>query len=107
MRTDIRTCTDGLNNRRWGAAVLGTLVAIPLAGILGLPLLILLLLLFGFNPGNLGRRLGRCQLFHNIPGFRSGNRLHMAIASILYLLPISLLGIAVIGIDGMILKILP
>lgn len=107
MRTDTRAFTDGLNNRRWGAAVLGTLVAIPLAGFLGLPLLIFLLLLFGLDPGGLGKRLGQCQLLHNIPGFRSGRRIYMAAASILYLLPISLLGMLVISVDGMILKIFP
>ncbi|SRR5579885_952952 len=107
MQTGIRTFTDGLHDRRLGAMFLGALVAIPLAGIVGLPLLLLLLLLFGLNPADLGQRLGQCRWLKNIPGFRSGRRAHMALASLLYLLPISLLGIIVVGIDGMILKIFP
>jgi hypothetical protein len=107
MQTGIRTFTDGLHDRRLGAMFLGALVAIPLAGIVGLPLLLLLLLLFGLNPAGLGQRLGQCRWLKNIPGFRSGRRTHMALASLLYLLPISLLGITVVGIDGMILRIFP
>lgn len=107
MQTGIRTFTDGLHDRRLGAMFLGALVAIPVAGILGLPLLLSLLLLLGLNPAGLGQRLGKCRHLKNIPGFRSGCRAHMALASLLYLLPISLLGIVVIGVDGMILRITP
>ncbi len=85
---------------------LGALVAIPVAGIFGLPLLLSLLLLFGLNPAGLGQRLGQCRCLKNIPGFRSGCRMHMAVASVLYLLPISLLGMVVVGIDEMIFRII-
>jgi len=105
MRTDRRTFTDGRDDLRGGAKLLGALLAIPLAGVLGLPLLIFLLLLFGFNPGDADHRVGRCWPFKHIPGFRSGNRAYMLMASILYLLPLSLLGMAVIGIDGMIWRV--
>lgn len=107
MRTDMRTFTDGRDDLRGGAKFLGALLAIPVAGVLGLPLLILLLLLFGFNPGGLGRSLGRWPALKRIPGFRSGRRAHMMAASLLYLLPISLLGMAVVGVDGMIWKVFP
>lgn len=107
MHTGLHALTDGPHNRRLGVILLGALVAIPVAGLSGLPLLLLLLLLFGFNPLGLGQRLGQCHWLHTIPGFRSGHRGHMVCASLLYLLPISLLGLAVIGIDGMILGILP
>jgi hypothetical protein len=107
MRTDIRTFTDGRDDLRRGAKFLGALLAIPVAGVLGLPLLILLLLLFGFNPGGLGQSLGRSPILRSIPGFRSGHRVPMMVASVLYLLPISLLGMAVVGVDGMIWKIFP
>lgn len=102
MRKDMRTWTN-CDELRWGLAFLGALLAIPVAGMLGLPLLTLLLVLFLANPGGLGTRLGQCHLLKNIPGFRSGHRGHMAIASLLYLLPISLLGMAVVGIDGFLL----
>lgn len=107
MHTGIRTLSDGLYDRRRGAMFLGALVAIPLAGIAGLPLLLLLLLLFGFNPCGLGQRLGQCQWVQAIPGFRSGHCGQMACVSLLYLLPISLLGMTVIGVDGIILGIFP
>jgi hypothetical protein len=104
MRKDVRTFTDDRDDLRWGAAFLGALLAIPVAGVLGLPLLILLLILFLANPGDLGTRLGQCQLLKNIPGFRSGNRKHMIAASLLYLLPLSLLGMVVVGVDGLVLR---
>lgn len=104
MRKEVRTFTDDRNDLRWGAAFLGALLAIPVAGVLGLPLLILLWILFLANPGNLGTRLGQCQYFKNIPGFRSGNRWHMAVASLLYLLPLSLLGMIVVGVDSLVLR---
>ncbi len=104
MQTGIRTFTDGLHDRRLGAMILGALVAIPVAGIFGLPLLLSLLLLFALNPAGLGQRLGQCRYLRNIPGFRTGCRTHMALASLLYLLPISLLGMVVVGIDGIILR---
>jgi hypothetical protein len=107
MQTGIRTLTAGLSDRRLGTMFLGALAAIPVAGIAGLPLLLLLLLLFTLNPLGLGQRLGQCRWAQTIPGFRSGRRRHMACASLLYLLPLSLLGMAVIGIDGMILGIFP
>ena len=103
----MRTFTDGRDDLRGGAKFLGALLAIPVAGVLGLPLLVLLLLLFGLNPGGLGRRLGQCQALKRILGFRSGRRAHMMAASLLYLLPISLLGMAVVGIDGMVWGIFP
>ncbi|MEO7020879.1 MAG: hypothetical protein ABI234_12065 [Ktedonobacteraceae bacterium] len=104
MRKEVRTFTDDRGDLRWGAAFLGALLAIPVAGLLGLPLLILLLFLFLANPGGLGERLGRCQFLKNIPGFRSAHCGHMAVASLLYLLPISLLGIAVVDVDGLVLR---
>lgn len=107
MQTDRRTFADGRDDLREGAKFLGALLAIPVAGILGLPLLILFLLLFGFNPGDSGHRLGRCRALKHVPGFRSGNRAYMLMASILYLLPLSLLGMAVVGIDGMIWRVFP
>ena len=103
MRTDIRTFTDDRDDLRWGARFLGALLAIPLAGVLGLPLLIFLLFLFWLNPGGLGKRVGQHQFLQNIPGFRSGRRLYMAIASVLYLLPLSALGMLVVSVDGMVL----
>jgi hypothetical protein len=103
MRTDIRTFTDDRDDLRWGTKFLGALLAIPLAGVLGLPLLVLLLLLFAFNPGGLGQRLGQARLLQSIPGFRSGRRSHMALASLIYLLPLSVLGILIISVDGMML----
>lgn len=107
MRTDIRTFADDLEDLRRGTVFLGALLAIPLAGVLGLPLLTLLLLLFILNPGGWGQRLSQCQPLKNIPGFRSGSRVHMALASLLYLLPLSCVGIIVIGVDGVILRIFP
>ena len=107
MRTDMQTFTDDRNDLRGGAKFLGALLAIPVAGVLGLPILLLLLFLFGLNPGGLGQRLGRCQSLKKIPGFRSGRCAHMAAASLLYLLPISLLGMIVVGIDGIVLGIFP
>ena len=103
MRTDIRTFTDDRDDLCWGAKFLGALLAVPLAGVLGLPLLVLLVLLFLLNPGGLGKRVGQHQLLKSIPGFRSGRRSHMALASLLYLLPLSTLGMLVIGVDGMML----
>jgi hypothetical protein len=102
---DLRTLTDDRHDRRPGAMLLGTLVAIPVAGLIGLPLLLFLLLLFSLNPLGLGQRLG--QYLQALPGFRSGCRTHMAVACLLYLLPISLLGIAVLSVDAMILGIMP
>ncbi len=103
MRTEMRTFTDDRSDLRWGAKFLGALLAIPVAGVLGLPLLLLLLFLFILNPGDLGERLGRCQPLKNIPGFRTGRRVHMAAASMFYLLPLTTLGIAVVSVDGMLL----
>ena len=107
MRTDRRTLTDGLDDLRLGAKFLGALIAIPVAGVFGLPLLVLLLLLFTCNPGGLGQHLGRWQALQNVPGFRAGRRAHMAAASLLYLLPLSLLGMVVVGIDGLVLRVFP
>jgi hypothetical protein len=107
MQTGIRTLTAGLYDRRLGTMFLGALVAIPVAGIAGLPLLLLLLLLFALNPFGLGQALARCRWVQSVPGFRCGHRGQMAWATLLYLLPLSLLGMAVIGIDGMILGIFP
>lgn len=104
MRKEMRTFTDDRDDLRWGIAFLGALLAIPVAGVLGLPLLILLLILFLANPGGLGTRLGQCPFLQNIPGFRSAHCGHMAIASLLYLLPISLLSMAVVGVDGLLLR---
>jgi hypothetical protein len=103
MRTDMRTFTDDRDDLRRGTKFLAVLLAIPLAGLLGLPLLLSLVLLFWFNPANLGLRIGRYRPLRRIPGFRSGRRTHMAIASLLYLLPLSTLGIVVISIDGIVL----
>lgn len=103
MQRGVRTFTDDQADLCRGAAFLGALLAILVAGVLGLPLLILLLILFLTNPGGLGSCLGRCRFLHNIPGFRSGNRGHMALACVLYLLPLSLFGIIVVGIDTLIL----
>ena len=105
MRTDIRTFTDDRADLCWGAKFLGALLAIPLAGVLGLPLLVLLLLLFLGNPAGLGKRVGQHRFLKSIPGFRSGRRSHMALASLLYLLPISALGMIVISVDGMMLGV--
>lgn len=105
MRTDIRTFTDDRNDLCWGTKLLGALLAIPLAGVLGLPLLVLLILLFLCNPGDLGKHVGQNRFLRPIPGFRSGRRSHMALASLLYLLPLSLLGMLVISVDSMILGI--
>ncbi|HEU5381771.1 MAG TPA: hypothetical protein VFV38_40645 [Ktedonobacteraceae bacterium] len=106
MRKEVPTFTDDRDDLRGGATFLGALLAIPVAGLLGLPLLILLLLLFLANPGNLGQRLGQCQLLKSIPGFRSGDRRCMVAASLLYLLPLSLLGIVVVSVDSMLLRVL-
>lgn len=106
MRTEMRTFTDDLADLRWGTKFLGALLAIPLAGVLGLPVLILLLLLLLLNPGGLGERLSQCGSLQKIPGFRSGHRAHMAAASLLYLLPLSCLGLVVVGIDGMVLGLI-
>lgn len=103
MRKEVRTFTDDRHDLRWGIAFLGALLAIPLAGVLGLPLLILLLILFLIDPGGLGTRLGQCPYLKHIPGFRSSHCGHMALASLLYLLPLSLLGMAIVGIDGLLL----
>lgn len=107
MRTDIRTFTDDRDDLRWGAKFLGALLAIPLAGVFGLPLLILLLLLFLFNPGGLGQRVGQHPCLRHIPGFRSAHRSHMVAASLLYLLPLSALGIMILSVDGIILGLHP
>ena len=103
MRTDIRTFTDDHHDLCWGTKFLGALLAIPLAGVLGLPLLVLLLLFFLCNPAGLGTRIGQYRYVKSIPGFRSGRRSYMALASLLYLLPLSLLGMLVISVDGMML----
>jgi hypothetical protein len=105
MHMNRRTLSDDLYDRRLGTMFLGTLVAIPVAGLIGLPLLLLLLLLFGLNPLGLGQRLG--QYLQALPGFRSGCRVHMVVACLVYLLPISLLGIAVLAVDGIILGVIP
>jgi len=107
MRTDTRTFTDDRADLRWGAKFLGALLAIPLAGVVGLPLLLLLLLLFSFNPGGLGQLVGKFPPLQHVPGFRSARRSHMAAASLLYLLPLSTLGILVLGVDSMILGLHP
>src|SRR5690348_15199145 len=104
MQTGIRTFSEGLQDRRLGAMFLGALGAIPVAGIFGLPLLLFLLLFFGLNPAGLGQRFGQCRCLKNIPGFRSGRRMYTTLASVFYLLPISLLGMVVVGVDGMILR---
>lgn len=104
MRKEVRTFTDDRDDLRGGAAFLGALLAIPVAGLLGLPLLILLLILFLANPAGLGQRLGQYQPLKHIPGFRSGDCTHMAVASLLYLLPLALLGMVVVGVDGMLLR---
>ena len=107
MRTDTLTFTDDHADLCWGAKFLGALLAIPLAGVFGLPLLLLLLLLFALNPGGLGQRVGQFPPLQHVPGFRSARCSHMAAASLLYLLPLSTLGILVLGVDGMILGLHP
>ena len=107
MQREMRTLIDDRADLRWATKFLALLLAIPVAGILGLPLLLLLLILFLYNPGGLGTRLGQSPLIKNIPGFRSGYRIQMAAASLLYLLPISTLGLIVVGIDGIVLGIFP
>ncbi len=104
MQKGVRTFTDDRADLRRGATFLGALLAIPVAGVLGLPLLLLLLFLFLANPGGLGTCLGRCHCLRHIPGFRSGQRTHMALACVLYLLPVSLLGMIVVGIDTLVLR---
>lgn len=104
MQRGVRTFTDDHADLRREVAFLGALLAILVAGVLGLPLLILLLFLFLANPGGLGTCLGRCQFLRHIPGFRSGSRKHMALACVLYLLPPSLFGMIVVGIDALILR---
>jgi len=99
----MRTFIDDRYDPDWRAKFLGALLVIPVAGLLGLPLLLLLLTLFLLNPCGLGERLGRCQNIKILPGIRSGRRSHMAVASLLYLLPLSTLGMIVLGIDGRIL----
>jgi hypothetical protein len=101
------TFTDDPYDLRLGAKFLGALLAIPVAGMLGLPLLILLVILFFCNPGGTGTDIGKWQLLKNIPGFRSGRRAHMAAASLLYLLPLSALGMVVVGVDAMVLGVWP
>ena len=103
MQKGVRTFTDERADLRRGATFLAALLAIPLAGVLGLPLLILLLVLLLANPGGLGNCLGRCQFLRHLPGFRSGRRGHMVLACVLYLLPLSLLGIIVVDIDALVL----
>lgn len=107
MRTETRTFTDDLDDLRWGAKFLGALLTIPLAGVLGLPLLLVLVLLFLLNPANLGQQLGQHPRLRRLPGFRSARRSHMIAACLLYLLPLSVLGIVVVSVDGMILGLLP
>lgn len=82
---------------------LAVLVAIPVAGIIGLPLLLTLLFVFLKNPGGLGEQLGNGELLRRVPGFRSGNRLTMAAASALYLIPMSIAGMVVIVVDVLIM----
>lgn len=106
MRKEKRSFTDDRNDLSWEAKFLGALLAIPVAGVLGLPLLILLLILFLGNPGGLGERLSQWQHLKKVPGFRSGKRGRMVAASLLYLLPISALGMVVVGVDGAMLGIL-
>lgn len=103
MRTDTRTFTDDRADRWWGTKLLGILLAIPLAGVLGLPLLILLLLLFVLNPAGLGTHIGQQRFLQHLPGFRAGRRAHMALASLLYLLPLTLLGMLVVSVDSILL----
>lgn len=105
-RREMRTFIDDRCDLGWETKFLGALVAIPVAGLLGPPLLLLLLILFLLNPGGLGERLGGCQRLKRLPGFRSGQCSHMAMASLLYLLPLSILGMTVIGVDGRILGLL-
>ena len=100
MRTDTRTFTDDRADLRWGTLSLGVLLAIPLAGLFGLPLLILLLCLFLLNPAGLGTYLGQQRFLQYFPGFRTGRRVHMAIATLLYLLPLTLLGMLVVSVDS-------
>jgi hypothetical protein len=83
---------------------LGILMAIPLAGIVGLPLLLALLFVFLKNPGGLGEQLETCELLRRVPGFRSGNRLNMAGVSALYLIPMSMAGMVVIAVDVLIMS---
>src|SRR5258708_101054 len=107
MQLEIRTLSEDRSDLRWGASFLGLLLAIPVAGLLGLPLLVLLLVLFLCNPGGLGTNLSRSPLFKHLPGFRSGQPIWMALASLCYLLPLSALGMIVVGVDGVILGIWP
>ena len=107
MQEEMRILIDDRPDPGWGAKFLALLLAIPLAGLLGLPLLVILLILLLCNPGNLGERLAQCQCLKIIPGFRSGQRVNMAVVSLLYLLPLSTLGLIVIGVDSMLWGILP
>lgn len=103
MRMGICAFIHDLDGQCWRTRFLGALLAVPAASVLGVPLLILLLLLFGCNPGGLGTYMGNWKHLRDIPGFRSGRRAYMAVASLLYLLPLSLLGMVVVCVDGMLL----
>lgn len=103
MRKGVRTFADDFRDRRWNAKFLGVLLAIPVAGVIGIPLLILLLILFCCNPCGLGTYVGNWRPLKHIPGFRSGKRAYMVAASLLYLLPLSLMGILVVGVDVVLL----
>ena len=105
MRKGVRTFTDDrVSDLRWGVAFLGALLALLMVGVVGLPLLILLLLLFLFNPVGMGERVGRCRWLKRVPGFRSGHRARMALATFCYLLPPSLLGMIVVDVDALLLR---
>lgn len=105
MPKEARAFIGDPTDLRWGAKFLGALLAIPVAGILGLPLLTLLLLLFWCNPYRMGERLSNWQILKTLPGFRSGKRSSLALACLLYLLPLSILGMLVISVDGLLLGI--
>lgn len=105
MRKELRAFIGDPKGPHQGAKFLGALLAIPVAGILGLPLLVLLLLLFMCNPYGIGDRLSNWQPLKALPGFRSGKRNVMALASLFYLLPISVLGLLVVSVDGTLLGI--
>lgn len=105
MRKEVRAFIDDSEGLRWGAKFLGALLAIPVAGVLGLPLLTILLFLFWGNPCGMGERLSAWQPLRALPGFRSGKRSTMALASLFYLLPLSFLGLLVISVDGTLLGI--
>src|SRR5260221_6257246 len=107
MQEEMRDLIEDRTDLRWGTTFLALLLAIPLAGLLDLPLLLILLILLLYNPANLGERLAQCQCLKILPGLRSGQRVNMALVCLLYLLPLSALGLIVVGVDSMIWGILP